>query len=1055
MGYSMIRIVPIPTPRGRRSAGQRSIRSNHLPWLDRVRALLVLLLIGPPMAHPAAEIPFRRIGGDDGLSSSLVLCMVQDRRGFLWIGTEDGLNRHDGREFVTYRHDPRDSTTLSCSYIWSLCEDRHGLLWIGTWGGGLNRYDPVRRTFTRFPRSVAAGDTPGHDRITAILEDQKDGALWICSAGGGLDRFDPATGRFEDMDSLLSGLPPAPRRDLFCLTQTKDGALWVGTYYAGLLRIDRQRREVREYRHDPADRRTLSDDRVLSLCETDDGKVWVGTWEGGLNRIDPVSGVCERFRHRERDPHSLPGDIVRSIRRDRAGRLWLGTIGGGGAVLDESSLAFHAFRHSPFVRSSVSDDVITCILQDAGGTLWFGTANGLSVHAPSAHKFSGYTATPGVPGTLQGKRVFALCADSAGLLWAGTEDGGLNRLDHVTGRFRSYAHDPGDPFSLPHNHVSALLTDTHGDLWVGTYGGGLARLLPDGRGFERYQRDRAAPSRELNGYISALLEDRQGHLWVGTWVAGLMVMDRRGTVLRRFFHDPGDPGSIPDNEIRALALDHAGNVLVGTVRGGMCRFAMPAMERMTGPGVDLPAEHIQAIMQDRAGRLWAGSFGSGLFWSAPPDTEWHRFTTHEGLPSDVVYGILEDGQGRLWVSTHRGLCVIASDRSGCRTFTRHDGLMADEFNFNALTRGPGGVLYFGGVNGFNAVNPDSIVENTHVAPVVVTGIRMFDRDHDPGVAPFAAGSIVLDHDANFLSIEYALLDFALPHRNTFAYRLEGVDRDWVRAGTRRVARYTNLDPGHYEFRVIGANNDGVWNREGATLGILIRPPFWQTVWFRGLVGLVLAGVIAAAVRNRSAARRRLEHLRLRIASDLHDEIGSSLASIAVLADLVRERTVLPDREMTHLRDISRAARGTSSALRDIVWFINPEHDRGVSIIERLRSITTTLLAGIPHTVQVVDQAGSGRFPMDFRRDLVLIYKEILSNVVRHAGARHVDVHLRFQHGVFSIAVTDDGCGFDCEAGTRGNGLASMRRRADALGARLVLRSAPGEGTVTVLEGEIP
>jgi ligand-binding sensor domain-containing protein/signal transduction histidine kinase len=1018
----------------------------------------VLLLLSGVLRGQGTDLIFRRIAHEQGLSQSLVLCMLQDHRGFMWIGTEDGLNRFDGCAFVTHRNDPVDTNSLSNSYIWSLYEDSHGLLWIGTWGGGLNCYDPVRDTFVRYQHDPADTTSIAHNRVTSICEDTA-GCLWVCTAGGGLDRFDPATRRFTHMRSLLSALPQAGRNDLFCMTQSQDGALWIGTYFSGLIRIDAKNGTTRLFRHNPGNPRSLSDNRILSLCETADGDLWVGTWEGGLNLLHPATGDCERFMHHPDDAGSLPGNIVRSLLKDDGGNLWVGTIGGGAAWLDRSRGIFTRYAHSPFVPTSLSDNVVTSIFRDAGGTLWFGTASGLSINAPSAHKFPVYRSMPGIPGSLQGKRVYALCSDSLGSVWIGTEDAGLHQLDPATGKIRNFVHDPANPRSLPYNYVSALMTDTRGEVWVGTYGGGLARFDRSRGAFRRYVADPRNTSRRLNAYISSLLEDRTGNIWVGTWIAGLALIDRDGRILRTYAHGP-DPGSLPDNDIRCLALDRTGAVWVGTAKGGLSRYD-PSSDRFQdfGSGEKVSGgagrEYVQAIAEDHWGRLWLGTFGGGLTLFDPAHGTWSHYAVQQGLPNNVVYGVLEDRQHRFWLSTNEGISCCDPDRMTFRNYTRHDGLQADEFNFNAYSRSPDGALYFGGVNGVNVVMPDRVAENRHVPPVVFTGFRIFDRQMNTAVAPFAATEVTLDYDENFITIEYAALDYALPERNRYAYRLEGMDRGWVDAGARRSASYTGLAPGAYTFRVRGANNDGIWNEKGAALTLTVHPPFWQTFWFRFLVGAILLTGVLYAYHLRVESLLKVERMRLRIASDLHDEIGSSLASIAVLADLVRKRAPLPPAEADHLQDISHAARTTSDALRDIVWFVNPEHDSTINIIDRLRGISATLLAGIPYTVYVDDHTPSDHLPMVLRRDIVLIYKELLSNIVRHADAQHVDIRFAVRHGRFRLEVRDDGKGFDPAAPSAGNGLLTMRRRAAGLGASFDIRSEPAGGTVVCLEGKIP
>jgi ligand-binding sensor domain-containing protein/signal transduction histidine kinase len=1014
------------------------------------------------VVHLHAQLPeptFRRIDHDQGLSQSLVQCILQDRHGFMWIGTEDGLNRYDGCTFITYRHDPLDSTTLSSSHIWSLYEDRNGLLWVGTWGGGLNCLDPIRQTVTRYVHDERDTSSIAHDRVASISGDST-GALWICTAGGGLDRFDPGSGMFKHITSIACGLPPAQRKDLFCSRRARDGSLWVGTYFTGLLRINPRSGDIREYRHDARNDRSLSDDRILSLCEDADGQIWVGTWDGGLNRLDPASGACQRFIHDPRDPGSLPGNIVRSVFIDADRTLWVGTVGGGAARKSPDESSFSRIAHSPLDPTSLGDDVVTTILQDDGGTMWFGTASGLSIFAPAAHKFPLYRSSRGIGEGLRGRRVYALSTDSARTVWIGTEDAGLHNFDPRTRRFRQFVHNASDPRSLPHDYVTTIMTDNRGEIWVGTYGGGLVVVDRRTGGFRRMGSDPTSPAKRLNSYISALLEDRNGEIWVGTWIAGLAVIDRSGKVLRKYSHHPDEPGSIPDNDVRCLALGRNGTVWVGTAKGGVSRYDVQSDRFIRVFPLEQGAmwagtEYVQSILEDERGSLWLGTFGGGAVCIDPDSGVQRHLTRSNGLPNNVVYGILADGQRRLWMSTNEG--IVCYDPAGrtFRSYSLHDGLQADEFNFNAFCRGPGGTLYFGGVNGFNIITPGRIPENRHVPPVVITGFRVFDAPLRTETAPSATRALALEHDANFLSIEFASLDYALPGRNQYSYRLEGIDPDWVRAGTRRTASYTNLPPGSYVFRVRGSNNDGVWNEAGAVVAITVLPPYWQTLWFRAIVGLLIIAVLALLYRLRIRSLLKVERLRLRIASDLHDDIGSNLASIAVLADLVRMRAVLEPVESGRLQDISRAARSTSEALRDIVWFVNPEHDSASTIVDRLRGITSTLLAGVEHSFHVEEPLPSTLLPMAFRRDLVLIFKEILSNVVHHAFATSVQIRFGMLHGRYHLMVCDDGKGFDAARPHEGNGLMTMRRRAAGLGATLSIQSGAGTGTTIMLEGKIP
>ncbi len=1023
-----------------------------------VAALLGACLTARGQVRPS-ELLFHRISTDEGLSQSVVLCVIQDNRGFMWFGTEDGLNRYDGHNFVTYRHDPIDSNSLSSSYIWALHEDRDGLIWIGTWGGGLTCHDPVHHTFTRYQTDPSDSTSISHDRVTAISEDSL-GFLWICTAGGGLNRLDRASRTFTRMPNVFASLPTAPRDDLFCMLIDRSGIIWIGSYFTGLLTYDPRSGSVSEFRHNLRDATSISDDRILSLCEDDNGDLWVGTWGGGLNRLNCSHRKFEHFRTSPDDTRSIPGDIIRSLYQDRKGRLWIGTVGDGAALFDRQSRSFTRFSYSPFPKTSLSDDVVTALFEDAAEVMWFGTANGLCVSSPYIQKFGLYTPDGGKPHSLSGRRVFAMCMDSAGFVWIGTEDGGLNRFDPRTGTFLHYRHDPSNPASLPHDYVSALMTDAQGSVWVGTYGGGLARLDRRTERFHRYRMDPDNPSRRLNAYISAIEQDRNGNIWVGTWIVGLAMINPSGSILKVFTHDSKDPSSLPDDDIRSLAVDQSGTLWVGTARGGIGRYdaateSFTSFRKHPANPRSLSSNYVQAILPSTSGTFWVGTFGGGLNKLDPVSGECVHFTVHQGLPNNVVYAVLEDAEGKLWLSTNQGISCFDPVKSTFENFTKHDGLQADEFNYNAACLGPDGTLFFGGVNGFNSVRPGDIRTNPHVPPIVITGFRVFDRPLQHHLAPFATDALTLSYEDNFFSFEYAALDFSLPDRNTYAYILEGIDKTWVMAGTRRMASYTNIEPGQYVFRIRGANNDGIWNNSGVSMRITISPPFWKTLWFRIGIGLFCIAGITIAYRLRVASLLRVERMRLNIAADLHDEIGSNLASIAVLADLVRRRLADTATVADQLQDISRAARTTSDSLRDIVWFVNPEHDTTDNMRDRMQGIAAKLLAGMEYTFQVDDRAVSKRLPMTFRRDLVLLYKEALSNVVRHAGATRVSIQLGERQGHLSLQVSDNGRGFDPQLPTAGNGLTTMRRRAERLGAPLIVTSSPEKGTIVSLEVKLP
>ena len=851
-----------------------------------------------------------------------------------------------------------------------------------------------------------------------------------------------------------------PTNALFGMALDHRGILWIGTYDSGLLRFDPETEEFRQYDHDPADQGSLPDNRVLAVCEGDSGVLWVGTWGGGLTTFDIEE---ESFRHHRPALGSsgeLESNIVRTLHRDKNGNLWVGTLGGGLSRLDQATGQVTTYRHSPSRPSTLGDDMVVSIYEDAGDVLWFGTGNGLSLHSPYSRKFTLFAHRPDDPNSLSGRSVFALCCDSSGVLWVGTKDGGLNRIDPKTGKVRHFRHDPSDSTSLSSNYVSAIMASADGSLWVGTWGGGVNVM---GRGSESFQRLRAASQSGIpipNDFISCLAEDQHGTIWIGLWSSGLVALRRETGTVDHYVHDPDDETSLPDNEVRCAYVDRAGQLWVGTVRGGLSRFD-PREESFAVVGLhggipaDLGPDYVQAIRQDRRGRMWIGTFGDGLLSFDPATGSSVRYTRREGLPNDIVYAVLEDTGGDLWLSTNHGICQFDPDHGVVRNYDKSDGLQSNEFNYNAFCEGKDGTLYFGGINGVNIVDPAKIEIHEQVPRIQLTSFKVFDREWASPVAPFALDTVVLSYDENFFSFEFAALDYTSPPDNRYAYRLEGVDEDWVQTEGTRFARYTDIDPGTYRFRVKGTNHDGVWNNSGVDLAVLITPPFWATWWFRALiVASLLAGVIAA-YRLRVARLLQMERMRLRIASDLHDDIGSNLGSIAFLADLTRQRLDEATKESQQLKQISGVARATADALREIVWIINPEHDRFENLASKLREIAGTALGGFDVKFSVAEQQNAVHLPMEFRRQVILAFKEMLTNAARHSGASTVTISLVWEAQKLCVRVGDDGNGFRPQGAHSGTGLASLRRRARLLGGEFRLDTEMGRGTTATFCARIP
>lgn len=890
--------------------------------------LALPLCVAARSGTPPGAVSFDRLGARDGLSSGHVSAILQDRAGFLWVGTADGLNRYDGYGITVFRHDPLDPTSIRGNWISGLSLDGAGNLWIALGIGGADRFDPDRQVFehyTAIDGDSAAARTP---LLTAFIVD-----------GAGRTRIGTNQGLSHLVDA---GGHPAFIRDSLTIVRSGPGtpqvtalaadgsALWVGTAAHGLFRepfrpgqpalpepgvrsllVDRSSRlwvgaDRNLYRLDP-DRNTflaqLGPDTgghpVSRLLEDGDGGIWAVVGAGAVAHLAPGDSA---FRRLPLPAHVLAsgGGLVRRIFCDAEGRVWLAT-GAGLVIWDAAANALHAYGHDPADPASLPHNVVSALFEDRAGTLWVGTWGGglakLNERSMRFHRHHNPFADPSIPSA---SSIGAILVDRRDRLWLGTASG-LYGVD---------ARGDGEPVSVDAEighpvvaaAVLALHEDADGRLWIGHQLG--LTLRTDGGGEHGTYRRIDSPLFDGIG-VNVIRVDRRGGMWLGT-TQGLVHLDADGHAFR-YPVAPGDPNALPAGHVSALHQDDDGTLWVGTYVGGLSRLD-PETDTFVhflpgdgGPGAESAINSLSVtdIAEDHAGRLWVGTYSGGLNLLDRETGRFTHVTSSDGLVGTRIAGILEDEVGHLWLSSNEGICRFDPETRAVRAYDVADGLQADEFHVGSRYRASDGTLFFAGVDGFNAFHPEEIVDNLVPPKVAITAFRLMDRparmadhrgrDHD----------ILLSHDERFIAFEFAALDFTNPKKNRYAYRLEGVDAGWVDAGTRRYAAYTNLDPGQYVFRVKGSNNDGVWNEAGVALSIRIVPPFWRTRWFTALASVVLVGLALAA--HRAAIRRRVagslamervrvaerERVREELSRDYHDELGARLTKISLFTELIR------------------------------------------------------------------------------------------------------------------------------------------------------------------------
>ncbi|MGN6830656.1 two-component regulator propeller domain-containing protein [Paucibacter sp. M5-1] len=861
-------------------------------WLGVV---LCWLSLAPAWAGALQTLRFDHWGAEQGLADEAVVSALQDSRGLMWLGTTDGLLRHDGRRARVFSADPTDAATLSHVLVYALLEAPAGTLWVGT-GAGLDQIDLATDTLRR--HALPASLPPQQRRVQALLAG-REGRLWV-AATGGLFSFEPATGRFTPMV-----LPPGPggaAEPLRAMIADGEEGLWLALG-ARLLRLGPDGRPRQQWPLVPAPDGTAP--AVRSLALDGQGRLWVGT-HAGVQLIDARSGEASDLPRRL----GLPGDTIYALRRDAEQSIWIGSGSQGLWRWRAGALAAEHFGHHAAMPRSLSHDGVASIYQDRSGVLWVGTwGGGLNLADLGSAGFRSYLAVPGEPRSLSHPLVQAVLPDGAWHAWVGTFGGGLNRLHLPSGAVERLS-----PAQLPITHIKALLQQPGKGLWVGGEGGLWLLELP-GRRARRIELGTSAPA---GLSISAMLLDAQGRLWAAS-AAGLHRLSPDGGL--RTFRSSSAAPALSHDTIDCLLQDREGRLWVGS-KGGLQLwdeqregFVQPLQADAEMP---TPQElMVQSLRQDGAGRLWLGT-QLGLYQLVEAGGGGWRLQSWRGvagMPKGWVNNLETAADGSLWMSSPQGLLRLAPEQARARLYPSRSGRFDGAFNFGASARGDDGSLFYG-ARGLLHFHPETLRDNPTAPEVLLSDLRVFNRsllaEPRPGEAaplrlqtPLAElRELTLSHREAMLSFELSALHFYQHGLARYAWRLEGFDQDWIEgAAGEGLATYTNLDPGRYRLYAKAASPDGVWGPERLLLSLEMTPPWWRHAGFRVGLVLLLLSVLALAWRLRlralRAAQLRLEReVAQRTAEVEQEKRGAERArhNIALLSEIGRQITASLDAE---------------------------------------------------------------------------------------------------------------------------------------------------------------
>jgi two-component sensor histidine kinase/ligand-binding sensor domain-containing protein len=1043
-----------------------SIRNIHISYI--LATLLGALMVPNLLAQ---TVQFNSISLREGLSQASVTCIMQDREGYIWVGTKDGLSRYDGYSFATIRNSAGDSTSISSNSITALHQDADGFIWVGT-GFGLNRLDPVTFQAKSYYHWFEDEAALSNNKVTAIEEDHM-GRLWVGTENG-LNLLQDKSGRFRRFNIEADDTLSLSGNKVNVLFVDLENNLWVGTG-SGLSKFKPETETFKRYRQDFEDDNSLSDNDVLSITQGGADVLWIGT-RNGLNKLNTSLGIFSRYYKDTPKPGLLTSNIITALLTDYRGDLWVGTPSGLNKFYDtvmESTL----YRSDGKERNPLPSDFVRTLMSDRSGMIWIGTQSAgiatLNLDAPQfssvsfpgskgfqpeqnqIYSFVEADSSTVYVGTGSGLALFnpvdatssfltqtekgeianistairSMVIDQRGRLWMGTGGQGLIAYDRLTKQTTSFKVNPDDPTSISSNIINIIIEGPNGDLWIGTSGGGLCRLPFGETQFETFRFDGSVPNSLKDNNVFSLIFDTEDLLWIGTGNAGLYSFD----ISKKEF-----------KEYRA-----------GDINRG-----------------ELGSNTINDLYIDRRGHLWIGTAGGGLSLHKPGDSRFITFTQEDGLASDVILGIAGDGPGNLWLSTNGGVSAFNFITQTFRNYNEQDVLGKNTFLPGSHYRDAAGRIYFGGSNGFDYFFAEGLKENDFVPPIKITGIQLLEENvgsKQLDLALQVSDTLNLSHDHSGFSIEFAALNYKQPEKNQYAYRLVGLFGKWRYTGNRRFATFTNLSPGVYTFEVIGSNNDGLWNDVPATVTIVVKPAFWQTLWFR--VAVVLLSILAlyAFYRNRihkeRERRKELEEAVIQrtkeiarerdtnavLIREVHHRVKNNLQIIMSLLNL--QSNFITDSKLTSVFDEIQNRIRSMSLIHQKMY--QSKDLATVNIEEYITDLASSLFNTyrLQQKVKLDVQVEVNRFKSDTLTPLGLIINEVISNALKYAfdsdNEGTIFVRLtRLNTQFFRLVIGDDGVGMaqglDSESNTESFGTELISALTEQLNGSITrLKEKPG------------
>ncbi len=984
----------------------------------------------------------------DGLSQSVILDIVQDSTGFLWIATQDGLNRYDGNEFKVFKYSPTDSNSIKGNWINTLTLGNNSTLWIGTYRSGLGKLNLKTYKYThvlpdtssskkkfaigkiipfnnflfvstygngfyiinlqtnqikRFLHNPKDSNSPSGNFIRSMLL-SKNNVLWLGTTKG-LDRFDIKKEIFthyfkNDKNKKLA------ENFIVTLLEDSNNNLWIGTR-KGLNIYNQITKQLFEYSNSPKIKNSLSDKTIIDFWEDSYGYVWIATWKGGLNKTKiPISSSVFNYKKIEfisfqkeaGNNFSLSGNYVRKIFEDKSKNLWIGTWGSSLNKIDLKPQKFHSVGSNKKDKLHLSNNFVRSFTMDVNGRLW-----------------------------------------------VGTDGGGLDILDTKKNNFENHSFGYKKNKNLGKDRIYSLLTISNNDIWIGL-GDGLVIWHSKENKFQNIEIKKYFPEIKRNILINGIVEYENEIILSSNF--GLLVYTKKTNKFSKLYFPEKYKSIFPDKEISFILKEDKNNLWVGTNKSFLFKILLTKNDGSLFPKNIVSflnripknyfgSKRVNHLCKDKKGSVWI-STSQGLFELTSNDSI-NIFTEKDGLPNEIIYASLEDNLGNIWVSTNKGIAKLSFNdgKTFIKNYDASDGLQGNEFNQASCYKSSKDVLYFGGINGYSYFKPKELKENPFPPNSVITQINILNKEIPNHNKVISNKALTVNYYDKMLTFSFAALEFTNPSKNKYAYKLEGFDDIWIYTENKRHATYTNLNPGNYKLKLKTSNDDEIWGKETHVLSLTVQPPFWMTWWFILLSLISIALLLFLIHKYRVKRLLEMERLRIKIASDLHDEVGPLLTQISLTADSINY-----DSDMSRIKKRSTTIRDRSCEIRnslsDVIWTIDARKDKFENLIDRMHDFSNSLVEEKDIKLKFISNISDMNkiLKVDFRQNIFLIFKEAVNNAVKHSLGSQITINIAYKKNEFIMKISDNGIGLDTEKNYKGNGLKNIKMRAEKISAQI-------------------